>query len=55
MLLVLRPIEVVTKKLCGQNFITSSTIIPLINCLIKKTECVAVSNLIVLTLMSAMI
>jgi len=47
MLLVLRPIEVATKELCGQNYITGSTNIHLINCLIKKTKCVVVSNPIV--------
>lgn len=50
MLLVLRPIEMATKELCGQNHITGSTIIPLINYLIKKTESVAVPYPIVLLL-----
>lgn len=55
MLVVLRPIEVATKELCGQNYITGSTIIPLINCFIKKTECVPVYNPIVLQLKSAIL
>jgi len=55
MLLILRLIEEATKELCGQNYITGSTIIPLINCLIKKTGCVVVSNPIVLQLKSFML
>lgn len=31
---ILKPFEAATKELCGQNYITGSTIIPLINCLV---------------------
>jgi len=37
MLLVLKPMEVATRELCGQKYVTGSTVIPLIHCLIKKT------------------
>jgi len=36
MLSVLRPMEVATRELCGQKYVTGSKVIPLINCLIKK-------------------
>lgn len=34
--LVLKPFEVATRELCGENYITGSTVIPLIHCLIIK-------------------
>lgn len=38
MLLILRPFEIATKELCGENYITGSKIIPLIHCLVKKVK-----------------
>ena len=35
---VLRPIEVLTKELCGERYVTSSKLIPMVNCLKKKVE-----------------
>lgn len=35
---VLQPLEKVTKKLCGERFVTASKIIPLINCLKNKNQ-----------------
>ncbi|KAL4123342.1 hypothetical protein QTP88_015539 [Uroleucon formosanum] len=55
MLSVLRPMEVATKELCGQKYVTGSKVIPLINCLIKKTESINLSNPIALTLKQAML
>lgn len=54
-LLVLRPMEVATKELCGQKYVTGSKVIPLINCLIKKTESIKLSNPISLKLKQAML
>lgn len=36
--LVLRPLEVTTKEICGETYITASKIIPLINCLNNNIE-----------------
>ncbi|XP_022163234.1 zinc finger BED domain-containing protein 4-like [Myzus persicae] len=55
MLSVLRPMEVATRELCGQKYVTSSKVIPLINCLIQKTESINISNPIALTLKQAML
>ncbi|XP_024875989.1 zinc finger BED domain-containing protein 1-like [Temnothorax curvispinosus] len=35
---VLAPIEAVTKEICGEQYVTSSKIIPLINCLKRKVN-----------------
>lgn len=35
---LLKPFEAATKELCGQNYVTGSKVIPLINCLIKKID-----------------
>ncbi|XP_022166507.1 zinc finger BED domain-containing protein 1-like [Myzus persicae] len=48
--LVLRPMKVATKELCGQKYVTCSKVIPLINCLIKKTEGIFLLNPIALSL-----
>lgn len=37
-LTVLSPIEAVSKEMCGENYLTSSKIIPVVNCLIKRIE-----------------
>jgi hypothetical protein len=55
MLLVLRPIKVGKRELCGQKYITGSTVIPLINCLIKKTEGIDLTQPTALTLKRAML
>lgn len=55
MILVLKPFEIATRELCGENYITGSKVIPLINCLIKKSETVEVCNQIVLQLKTAML
>lgn len=55
MLLVLKPMEVATRELCGQKYVTSSTVIPLINCLIKKTEGIDLTHLTALTLRRAIL
>lgn len=55
MLSVLRPMKVATKELCGQKYATGSKVIPLINCLIKKTESINVSNQISLKLKQAIL
>ncbi|CAI6355572.1 unnamed protein product [Macrosiphum euphorbiae] len=54
-ILVLRPMEVATKELCGQKYVTCSKVIPLINCLIKKTEGFTLLNPIALSLKKAML
>jgi len=54
-ILVLRPMEVATKELCGQQYVTCSKVIPLINCLIKKTEGITLLNPIALSLKNAML
>ncbi|XP_025420192.1 uncharacterized protein LOC112690393 [Sipha flava] len=53
--LVLKPFEVATRELCGENYITGSTVIPLIHCLIKKCEQINVINPIALQLKSALL
>ncbi|CAI6356013.1 unnamed protein product [Macrosiphum euphorbiae] len=55
MLLVLRPMEVATRELCGQKYVTGSTVIPLINCLIKKTESIDLTHPTALSLKKAML
>ncbi|CAI6358828.1 unnamed protein product [Macrosiphum euphorbiae] len=55
MLLVLKPMEVATRELCGQKYVTGSTVIPLINCLIKKTESIDLTHPTALTLKRAML
>lgn len=55
MLLVLRPMEVVTRELCGQKYVTGSTVIPLINCLIKKTDSIDLTHPTALSLKKAML
>lgn len=52
---MLKPFEVATKELCGENYITGSKVIPLINCLIKKCEQVNLVNPIALQLKSALL
>lgn len=47
---ILKPFEEATKELCGQNYITSSTIIPLVNYLVIKYESIKVTSQIVLQL-----
>lgn len=37
-LTVLSPIEAASKEMCGENYLTSSKVIPLVNCLIKRIE-----------------
>jgi len=53
--IVLKPFEVATRELCGENYITGSTVIPLIHCLIKKREQINVINSIALQLKSALL
>ncbi|CAI6357783.1 unnamed protein product [Macrosiphum euphorbiae] len=55
MLLVLKPMEVATRELCGQKYVTGSTVIPLINCLIKKTESIDLTHPTALSLKRAML
>lgn len=52
---ILKPFEVATKELCGENYITGSKVIPLIHCLIKKCEQVNLVNPIALQLKSALL
>ncbi|KAJ8913310.1 hypothetical protein NQ315_010978 [Exocentrus adspersus] len=35
---ILAPIEAVSKEMCGQKYLTSSKVIPIVNCLLKKLE-----------------
>jgi len=55
MLSVLKPMEVATRELCGQKYVTGSTVIPLINCLIKKTESIYLTHPTALTLKRTML
>lgn len=55
MLLVLKPMEVSTRELCGQKYVTGSTVILLINCLIKKTESIDLTHSTALTLKRTML
>ncbi|XP_060855185.1 zinc finger BED domain-containing protein 4-like [Metopolophium dirhodum] len=53
--IVLKPFEVVTKELCGEKYITGSTVIPLIHCLLKKCEKININNSVALQLKSALL
>lgn len=53
--IVLKPFEVVTKELCGEKYITGSTVIPLIHCLLKKCEQININNSDALQLKSALL
>jgi len=53
--LILKPFEAATKELCGETYITGSKVIPLIHCLLKHCEKIAVNNPTVLKLKSAFI
>lgn len=35
---ILAPIEAVSKEMCGEKYLTSSKVIPVVNCLLKKLE-----------------
>jgi len=35
---IMSALEVITKEICGEHYVTGSKIIPLINCLKKKIE-----------------
>lgn len=52
---MLKPFEVATKELCGENYVTGSKVIPLIQSLIKKCEQVNLVNPIALQLKSALL
>lgn len=53
--IVLKPFEVVTKGLCGEKYITGSTVIPLIHRLLKKCEQININNSVALQLNSALL
>lgn len=53
--IVLKSFEVVTKELCGEKYITGSTVIPLIHCLLKKCEQININNSVALQLKSALL
>ncbi|CAI6349045.1 unnamed protein product [Macrosiphum euphorbiae] len=42
--LILKPFEAATKEFCGETYIKSSKVIPLIHCLLKHCEKIAVNN-----------
>ncbi|CAH1098703.1 unnamed protein product [Psylliodes chrysocephalus] len=49
-LTILSPIEAVSKEMCGENYLTSSKIISVVNCLIKRIETLSPSTEEVLAL-----
>lgn len=52
-LTVLSPIEAVSREMCGENYLTSSKVIPIVNCLVKKMETLSPSTEKVIALKTA--